>query len=275
MVKIHIKNFIILTFFAVIFSSCKKVLTDNDTFIETEPPVLQSNFVKVNDIISGFYSAIPAHYGESSKSYPVIIWLHGNGQVGNGGSDLPSILYGGIPKLLNEKKFPSNFEVNGKNFSFIVLAPQFHWWPGIEEVKSFIDYAKSNYRVDASRIYLTGLSMGGIVTADFGAEYTSTIAAIVPVAGVSIDNVENKCASIANGKLPVWVFQNLDDEVFDSNLSKRFVSTINSFKSTIGPKYTVLSPYGENGHDAWTMATNPDYKENNLNIYEWMLQFTR
>jgi hypothetical protein len=30
-----------------------------------------------------------------------------------------------------------------------------------------------------------------------------------------------------------------------------------------------------NGHDAWTTTYDPSYKENGLNVYEWMLQFSR
>jgi hypothetical protein len=29
------------------------------------------------------------------------------------------------------------------------------------------------------------------------------------------------------------------------------------------------------GHDAWTRATNPQFKENNSNIYQWMLSYHR
>jgi hypothetical protein len=29
------------------------------------------------------------------------------------------------------------------------------------------------------------------------------------------------------------------------------------------------------GHDAWTKATDPTYKENGLNMYEWLLQFSK
>lgn len=261
----------VLTFFLL---SCKKE-TINTELIETEPPVLEANFIKVNYLSSGFYSAIPARYNQNNKKYPLLIWIHGNGQVGNGSTDLHSLLFGGIPKLLNEKRFPPNFKVNGNNFSFIIIAPQFTWWPGNEEVLSYITYAKKNYRIDTSRIYLSGLSMGGIVTADFGAEYPSRVAAIIPISGVSTDSINNKCANIANGKLPEWIFQNTNDEVFDINTTRKYVSLLKSFKSAISPKYTEFLPYGENGHDAWTMATDPNYKENNMNIYEWMLQYKR
>jgi len=29
------------------------------------------------------------------------------------------------------------------------------------------------------------------------------------------------------------------------------------------------------GHDAWTQASDPEYREEGMNIYEWMLQYKR
>jgi len=53
------------------------------------------------------------------------------------------------------------------------------------------------------------------------------------------------------------------------------VEPFDGFKSAVPAKYTELLPFGDNGHDAWTKATDPDYRENGMNIYEWMLQYHR
>jgi predicted peptidase len=269
------KLYIVAIPLLIISLSCKKELKADDDTKETQAPELVSNAVKVNDHLLGFYSALPGRYLQTSKKYPLLIWIHGNGQVGNGRTDLPKVLYGGVPKLLNEKLFPPDFRVQGNSFSFIILAPQFTQWPGNDDVMSLITYAKKNYRVDVSRIYLSGLSMGGIVTADVAAGYGSQLAAVVPIAGVSIGNgLTEKCASIAHANLPVWVFQNSNDDVFDLHNSLSFVSLINGFKSSVPARYTEFLPFGDNGHDAWTKATDPNYKENTINIYEWMLQYS-
>jgi hypothetical protein len=36
-----------------------------------------------------------------------------------------------------------------------------------------------------------------------------------------------------------------------------------------------LTIFQAGGHDAWTTATDPDYRERGKNIYEWMLASTR
>ena len=48
---------------------------------------------------------------------------------------------------------------------------------------------------------------------------------------------------------------------------------IYSSENPINPPKLTIWPSG--GHDAWTRAVNPDYKENGKNIYEWMLQYTK
>lgn len=267
-------RFILILWGVVLQLACKKDATTIH-FIETEPAILTANSVVINNAIHGFYSGLPAHYNDDTINYPLLIWLHGAGQVGNGASDLPMLLYGGIPNLLNKKTFPASFTVKGINYSFIVLSPQFRWGPTSEGIISFIDYAKKNYRIDNARIYLTGLSMGSIAATEIAAAYPSVFAAIVPIAGVFTNELNKKCENLAIGNLPIWVFQNREDELFNVNDARNFVSVLKSYKGKIPPKYSEFLPYGDRGHDAWTKATNPAYKESGLNIYEWMLQYSR
>src|SRR5690606_38405126 len=84
--------------------------------IETEPPVLLPVSQEISANIKGYYQALPAHYQKTAEKYPVIIYFHGGGQYGNGAEDLPQVLEDGVPKLLDEKKFPPSFTVNGETF---------------------------------------------------------------------------------------------------------------------------------------------------------------
>ena len=259
----------------ILLLSCTKDTTNNE-LIETDPPVLKANIVQVNDAIGGYYSALPVHYSESNKKYPLLIFIHGGGQFGDGNADLPALLREAIPELLNEQLFPPNFKVNGVNYSFVILAPQFSQHPSNNQVWSFITYALNNYRVDSSRIYITGFSKGGEITCDVSAKYASLLAAIVPIAGVSdTGNLNDKCKSLAENNLPIWLFHNDNDSLASLEASESFISLINSFHPSIPPKFTIFKTFGLFGHDAWTRATDPNYKENGMNMYEWMLQYHR
>ncbi len=86
----------------------------------------------------------------------------------------------------------------------------------------------------------------------------------------------SKCKSLADGRLPIWLYFTTDgDQVINIDESKNFISLLNSFNPAIPPRFTIFPMFGLSGHDAWTKATDPLYKENNMNIYEWMLQYAR
>jgi predicted peptidase len=246
------------------------VITDINLIPETAPPALKPVVLSLNANIGGFYSALPVNYSKTIKSYPLIISIHGGGQYGNGALDLPLLLNDGIPQLLDEKIFPSNFTIKGVNYSFIVIAPQLKQFPVAQEIKDVIDYARKNYRVDSSRIYLFGLSNGGSASCLVAATYANEIAAIVPVSGEFND--DTVCNSLAKNKVAVWDFHNNNDPVIDVSSATNFISSINGFSPVIVPKLTIFQ---SNVHDAWTKAINPKYKENNMNIYEWMLQYSK
>ena len=261
-----------------IYTSCKKddkpdpVKEANNLRVETLPPVLRAVKEKINTSSNGYYVALPALYDSTSKSYPLLISIHGTGQQGNGNSELPSILFDGVPHVVSTGKFPPSVQANGKDYSFIMLAPQFTRYPANVEIEATINYAKKHYRIDEKRIYLTGLSMGGAVSWDAGATYPSIIAAIVPISGVPKDSGNLKAKSIAQKGLPVWTFHNETDNVTNSLVTIKFVESVNSFTPIVAPKKTIFKA---EGHDAWSQATNPDYREANMNIYEWMLQYSK
>src|SRR5688500_5582380 len=152
-------------------------LPDTPKLEETEPPVLTPVTFNVSDNVKGYYKSLPARYFESTEKYPVIIWVHGGGQYGNGSTDLPMVLEEGIPKLINEKKFPASFTVDDEKFSFIVIAPQLTKKIFDAEIQTLVTYVKNTFRVDPSRIYLSGMSLGGRMLSDYAASKPNEIAA--------------------------------------------------------------------------------------------------
>lgn len=259
------------------FAHCKKdtnrpPVSPND-IVEQNPPVLLNVSKQVNEPFGGYYIGLPEHYTETTKAYPTIIFLHGLGQTGNGTSDLHYITNDGIGKVLLDKKLPGNFYVNEKYYSFIVVSPQYSRMPTVEEVNALIDYVEATYRVDKKRLYLSGLSLGARITTLVAASSPERFAAIVPIAGVATnEGFTERCQSIATHQLPVWGLHNVDDPLADIGVFRRFITKINEFSPAIPPRSTIFNVYG---HDAWTTALNPQYQEDGLNIYEWMLQYTR
>lgn len=246
---------------------------------ETEPAVVSPVTYPVSTNIQGYYKALPARYFESNETYPLLISFHGGGQYGDGTStDIIQVLEDGVPKLLDEKRFPPSFTVGDEKFSFIVIAPQFVKKIGNTEIQALMQYVKANFRVDTTRIYFTGLSLGGRMLSDYAAFKPNEVAAITAMGGMpQIDqNLEAKCSSMSRALLPVWQFHNKDDQAWYYSEAKRYIEVFNSLNPIIAPKFTSFE-VGEARlhHDCWTRATNPDYREDGKNIYEWMLQYHR
>jgi hypothetical protein len=229
---------------------------------------------------NAFYEYLPQGYSATGTTlYPLLLFIHGMGELGDGSTaNLPKVLRNGPPKLINNGTFPTSFTVGGQTHRFVVLSPQFVGWPTSVQIDAVINYAIANYRVDPKRVYITGLSMGGGVTWDYAGNssnlnYVQRTAAIVPICGASSPSIY-RSRTMANYNLPVWAFHNQGDPTAPVSYTNDYIQMINSIVPAINPtaRKTIFQV---NGHDAWTQAYNPAYKENGMNVYEWMLQYQR
>ena len=183
------------------------------------------------------------------------------------------ILYDGIGKVVSDNRLPATFTVEGDQFSFIVASPQYQEQPEEEDVVNFVEHISSKYRITSNRIYLSGLSLGARITTLVAAAYADMFAAIVPIAGVRTNTgMKERCEKIAAANLPVWEFHNEDDPMASVDDARAFINYLNSFSPPVLPRFTVFDKYG---HDAWTTALDTAYREDGVNMYEWMLQFHR
>src|SRR5215213_5298765 len=220
------------------------------SFFHSYSQVQSPRYNSINANCGGYYEYLPQGYSTNTwQSYPLIVFIHGVGETGNGTTDLPGLLncWTALPRLIANGGFPASFNVGGQNFSFIVISPQFKGWPGAADVNAVVDYAVQNYRVDQSRIYVTGLSMGGGTVWDFAGTYPTKAAAVVPVCGAAYPD-GTKAQAIANAKLAVWATHNETDWSVPSSYTKGWVSTI---AQDGGEAISTIWPYS--GHDAWSI----------------------
>src|SRR5215217_4301948 len=237
--------------------------------------------VAINGNCNGYVEYLPEGYATSGQTYPLLIFLEGIGETGDGSlSDLQKLLNNGTPTYINNGSFPSSFTVNGQTHRFIIITPQIKtpFWmrdPTPDEINDVITYAVQHYRVNTSRIYLTGISSGaGPVWeyAGYNSTYANRIAAIVPFCGTSTPT-QTKARNIANANLPVWAFHNRYDEGVPVSLTLDYISMINQPPAPNPMARATI--YDKSGHDCWYWELYGSVKENNMNVYEWMLQYTR
>ena len=191
---------------------------------------------------------------KSRDSWPLVLFLHGAGERG---SDLNQVKVHGPPKLVE----------GGKEFPFILVSPQCPrmiqdhtgrerrgWWEPLA-LTALLDEVVARHNVDETRIYVTGLSMGGFGTFALAAHTPHRFAAIAPICG---GGNPQTCPRIAG--IPAWVFHGDHDTVVPLDRSQAMVDGLKAAGNDA--RFTI---YEGAGHDSWTETyENPE-------LYEWLL----
>jgi predicted peptidase len=224
----------------------------------------------------GYYIYTPFGYTSNGNRFPLLVFLHGSGQIGNSKNNpaaLNNVLAAGPPRLIQNRTWAPKYPM-------IVASAQCHdaWW-NPDKVKQFIEYIISAYQVDTLHVYLTGLSMGGYATYDqlttFGAG--SHLAAAVTISGAT-NVTADKTKKAA--QVPLWAFHGELDTTVPPNFDKVMVKAINDLKPEVPAKLTL---YPGVGHDSWTETydgsgmgkEDPAYDPFSMDIYSWMFQYSR
>lgn len=207
---------------------------------------------------------VPDDY-DPSKSYDMIIHLHGAGERGT-----------------DNTSHVTTWNLTGlwwraKTEGVLLYAPQTSSWWG----KSQVDLAMRGaatvadaYNVNRSGVYVTGLSMGGEGTWRAMYEYGDALAAGVPICGVlPADRSPERLVD-----RPVWAFHGRGDTVVPVSATRTQVNEIRAAQGlspwTFGPSGSPTTLYQEGtlryteidtaGHNTWEEAYNE------LAMYEWM-----
>jgi len=232
-----------------------------------------------NGTFIGFYEYKPVDYSANpGKKYPLIIFLHGIGERGNGTTDLPKVMANGIPFLINGGN-PMTFTYNGQTETFLVLCPQLSTSYGDWQnfyTDEMLKYAKQNLQIDTNRIYLTGLSLGGggvWLYSEASLANAKQFAAIAPMCG-STFNAQGAC-NISQAHLPVWAFHCMDDGTVNVNVTVQSLVSINLCNPLPNPA-PIATYYPTGGHwGAWVYGSDPTHTYQSPNLYEWFLSKTR
>jgi predicted peptidase len=179
---------------------------------------------------------------QTQANLPVIIFLHGIGQRGFGGF-VPT--EGAIGAVVRHyfSQVPA-----------IVLLPQCR--PGVywsdakmeQMVMRSLEQTIAEFTADESRVYLTGVSMGGYGVWSFAMNYAEKFAGLVSICGGSPVQAGDRFMPIAEkvGKTPAWLFHGAEDRIVPVGESRGIVKALEANQGNV--KY---SEYAGVGHDVW------------------------
>lgn len=229
--------------------------------------------VMVNRLEYRYVVYVPREFSRS-KTYPVILVLHGGGTYGNDGLKQTE---GALAKAirLNPERFPA-----------IVVFPQAKadGTPGWQQeggkaALAALDKSIKEFRGDARRVYLTGGSAGGNGSWFLLSHYPERFAAAIVICGFifKFKGVQSKVdysalappdapdayAYIAKrvAKIPVWIFHGDADTTVSVEESRKMFAALKAEGADV--KYTEFPGVA---HNSW----DPAYS--NAELFEWLLK---
>ncbi len=147
---------------------------------------------------------------DPEKQYPLIVYLHSMAERGNELQKLIRNQEGqgnGLSKYALENKLPQFITISP-------LCPDGIYWSFLtKRLNILLGTITKDKSIDIGRIYLTGVSMGGMGTWSFAMDYPEWFAAIAPISGgiykpFMSDNIQK----IKN--IPIWIFHDkFDNEI--------------------------------------------------------------
>ena len=195
-------------------------------------------------VTTQYLTYLPQEYGQRQQQWPLVLFLHG---VGERGTNIELVKRHGPPKLVEQ----------GKQFPFVLVSPQCpedEYWSA-EVLEALLDEIEGRYNTDRTRVYVTGLSMGGYGTWKLAMRCPHRFAAVAPICGWG----DTSAASVLKD-VPVWTFHGKMDKVVPIAKSEGLVHALQSCGGNV--RFTV---YPEAGHDSWTRTYD------NPALYEWLL----
>lgn len=196
---------------------------------------------------------LPANYS-ADKKYPVILFLHGAGEIGADN----------IKQLNNIRNmFDKNPDYVAQS---ILICPQTpEWWyldreygdrkGTLSSALNLLYKIEEQYSCDKNRIYVTGLSMGGYATWELLQNYGEIFAAGVPVCGFGTEMLAYTLVDI-----PIRIYHGTADPTVSFSNSQRMYDAI----IAAGGTKVELFPLEGVGHDAWHYA----YADSTM--FDWM-----
>jgi predicted peptidase len=196
----------------------------------------------------------PKQYEETNDPFPLILFLHSQAERG---TDINLLIDKANGDCLSHQA------LKDKQFSFITispLCPKNIGWPLLDRrLNLLLKDVTGKYRINTSKIYLTGVSMGGMGVWSLAMDHPEWFAAIAPVSGCIIFPLTiMRPKALKN--IPIWAFHDRLDTTLPIKLEESKVLRV--IKAGGNVRYTV----SETGnHEIWKVIyAQPD-------IFNWFL----
>lgn len=245
----------------------KNLLSLSLFFLSSQVGFTQLRSTKIVDSISRF-TYLEFCQNTIKADLPVLIHLHGKRGRGNGDIE-------GLKKMENNS--PIRYLVDNKrpvDYPFLILAPQLpaktpSWEP--ELVDQFISYVIEKYKVDESRIYLTGISMGGNGVWKYAYSAFNSPNKLAAISPIAAWGNEQKACAIVKREIPIWAFHGEMDQTVEFNRGLKMYEALARCNNALNREKYKFTAYEKAKHNSWSRAYLPSRDENKNDLYKWLL----
>ena len=232
----------------------------NISISQNESIFLHKQFVDGKDTLN-YRLLIPKKIKKKGK-YPLHLFLHGIGERGNDNKQQLKYVgglfinqrnrnyyksYGVFPHCSNDDSWSTRKIIESKDGMSHKFYDNKKPTRALGLVMKLMDSLSNLNNVNKNRIYISGLSNGGMGTFEMLYRKPNMFAAGVPICG----GANPKTAKIFAKKTPVWIFHGAKDDVVHPLYSVSMVEAI--IKAGGKPKFTL---YDNVNHDSWINAFN-------------------
>ncbi|MBT8319116.1 MAG: prolyl oligopeptidase family serine peptidase [Gramella sp.] len=249
------------------------LLVTSGVMAQSKDDFKREQFISENDTLN-YRILLPENFSEQDK-YPVVLVLHGAGERGNDneaqlvhGSDL-------FLKAENREKFPA--------IVIFPQAPKKDYWAKVEVkrdtmpyqfdfknteaptksldlVMKMMDSVVAKNFVNKEKVYVGGLSMGGMGTYEIIYRKPEMFAAAFAICGGANPEIAKDYPKGFN----IWIFHGEKDDLVPPRLSKAMARSINHQGGN-----AKLSLYPEDNHNSWNSAFSEPF------LLEWLFSHKR
>ncbi|MCB0423844.1 MAG: prolyl oligopeptidase family serine peptidase [Flavobacteriaceae bacterium] len=243
-----LKKFVLL----LVFASSLNFVSAQENLYES------AYFIKENDTLA-YRIMYPQDFSEENQ-YPLVLFLHGAGERGSDnqkqlvhGSKLftSTINRGAFPAIVifpqcPQESYWSNADVDRSSYPIKLVFPKDKEpTEPMEMVMSLMDEFVAKPFVNKQKVYVGGLSMGGMGTYEILSRKPDMFAAAFAICGGGNPELTENYAT----KIPMWIFHGAKDDVVNPQLSIDMVSAILKFGGK--PNFTL---YADDNHNSWDSA---------------------
>lgn len=196
---------------------------------------------------------------KAGKKYPLVIFLHGLGERGD--DNEAQLVHGGQMFLnpSNQEKYPAYvifpqcpkttfWAYQNIPSSFDQLNPEENMTAVFRAVKEMIDHYRAMPSVDVSRVYIMGVSMGGMATYDMVTRFPEVFAAAIPICGAV-----NPGRIAAAKSVKFRIFHGDADKVVPVECSRRAYRELKAAGADVE-----YFEFAGCGHGSWNPAFNKE-----------------